>query len=88
MAHKKFRMLRIKMMEADIDQAWIAQKLNRSVGYISMRFTGRGEWTISECCAICKLLKIPLEELHLYFVEDPGIVLPSYRNRGETSNVT
>lgn len=63
-AHAK---LRGAMIAADVDEQYLARKLLRGVTYISQRMTGKKPWAMDEAYAIMDLLKIPYDQMAVYF---------------------
>lgn len=59
--------LRGALMERDIDEAYLARKLQRGVTYISQRMMGRKPWPMDEAYAILDLIRVPYDQLAVYF---------------------
>ena len=62
-----FRKLRGALKEYDIDQTYLADKLNVCAMSISRKMTGRTPWTLPEMYAVLDLINVPCERLHEYF---------------------
>ena len=59
--------LRGALVAADIDEAYIARKLQRGVTYVSQRMMGRKPWPMDEAYAIMDLLRLPYDQMAVYF---------------------
>ena len=59
--------LRGALMEKDIDEAYLARKLQRGVTYVSQRMMGRKPWPMDEAYAILDLIRVPHDQLAVYF---------------------
>lgn len=79
MAIKKYRKLRTRMYELDVDQGWLAQKMGTTRVYISNRFCGKSKWAVDEMYRVCRLLKIPPSEMLDYFPEGGDDTIKSLR---------
>lgn len=64
---KQYKKLRSKLMENDIDMGYVSEALNCSRSCISQRFNVKQPWNMQEVYKLCDLLKIPYEEIHIYF---------------------
>ena len=65
-----FKKLRGKLKEFDIDQAYLAKKLNVSSASISNRFTGKYPWNLTHMYTIMDMIQEPYELLNEYFPKD------------------
>jgi hypothetical protein len=65
--NKLFRTLRRKMDDMDIDQGYLAERLNLSVTSLSYRMTGKQPWKLNEMYIIMDLIHEPYDKLHGYF---------------------
>lgn len=68
--HKAFRVLRGKLQSAGIDQLYLAEQLDRSVGYISRCMNAQAPWRVDEMYTIMTLINEPIENLHIIFPRD------------------
>lgn len=59
--------LRGAMVERDIDEAYIARKLQRGPTYVSQRMMGRKPWQIDEAYKILDMIRAPYDQLAAYF---------------------
>ena len=59
--------LRGALMEKDIDEAYLARKLQRGVTYVSQRMMGRKPWPMDEAYAIMDMLRARYAQLTVYF---------------------
>ena len=59
--------LRGALVAANIDQKYLARKLLLSRKCVSQRMTGKYPWTMDEAYAIMDLLRIPYDQMALYF---------------------
>lgn len=59
--------LRGAMIAADIDQKYLARKLLLSTKCVSQRMTGKHPWTMDEVYTIMDLLRLPHDQLAVYF---------------------
>lgn len=75
--HKALRSL---MCGEDINQEYLASLVGRSTTYISDRITGKRPWDFDTMCRIIDELKIPRDQIFLYF--PPYEAMPK-RLRGE-----
>jgi len=62
--------LRGRMKELDVDQEYLAQRINLCRASLSSRMTGRIQWQANEMYAVMDVLSIPYCELHEYFPKD------------------
>jgi transcriptional regulator with XRE-family HTH domain len=62
-----FRKLKALMFESDIDQKYLCKKLGKSQNYVTPRMMGRQPWSMEDVYIICDLLKIPYEQIPVYF---------------------
>lgn len=62
-----FSKLRGKIKEVFGSQDAFAAAMGMNPSTLSAKLTGKTDWTSSEVELACKLLSIPLEEMHLYF---------------------
>lgn len=63
----KYRLLRNKLREYDLDQEYLGELLGRSRSHISLCLSGKSEWLMSEVYTIAKICQIPKEEILRYF---------------------
>ena len=59
--------LRGALVERDIDEAYLARKLQRGVTYVSQRMMGRKPWPMDEAYAIMDMIRAPYDQLAVYF---------------------
>lgn len=65
---RPFRKLRIAMMDQDKTMADLAPVVGvKTPSNVSDRFVGRTDWKLDEIYAVLDFLKIPAEDMHLYF---------------------
>lgn len=64
---KKYRKLKGRLFELDINQVMLSKKLGHSPFYISQRMNGKLPFTLDDIYIICDYASIPYEEIHLYF---------------------
>mgnify|MGYP000936662314 CR=1 FL=1 len=64
---KRHRLLQSRMRYYDITQADIAAGLNKSKTYVATRVRGEHSFCMEDVYAICKMLEIPHEKIHIYF---------------------
>ena len=64
---KKYKKLRTKIFDLDYSQAELCRRIGKSQTYLSMRFQGKKPFELDVMYEICDILKIPYEELHIYF---------------------
>jgi len=55
------------MEDMDIDQEYLAEKLNLSVTSLSYRMTGKLPWKLDEMYGSLELFHEPYSKLHEYF---------------------
>lgn len=67
MAVCRYKKLRIRMMECDMDLHQLASVILRSRTTASARLNGHEPWNIEEIYAVCEKLDIPYAEIHVYF---------------------
>lgn len=72
---KRYKRLREGLKARGIDQLFLAQKLGRSISYVSSRFRGVDGWTSREMYQIMEWIGEPEERLHVIFPPD-GIDKP------------
>lgn len=80
---KKYRKLKGRLAESDIDQKYICQTLGRSQTYISRRMTGKMPWTMDDVYGMCDLLQIPPDEIPVYFPRGGQDALTGKAHRSE-----
>lgn len=56
-----------KIREVFVTQEAFAKAMGMSKSALNLRLNQKVEWRTPEMVKACKLLNIPLEELHLYF---------------------
>ena len=61
------RIHQIEHLQKDIDEAYLARKLQRGVTYVSQRMMGKKPWAMDEAYAIMDLLRIPYDQMAAYF---------------------
>ena len=59
--------LRGALVAADIDEAYIARKLQRGVTYVSQRMMGKKPWPMDEAYKIMDMIRAPYDQLAAYF---------------------
>lgn len=59
--------LRGAMVAADMDEEYLARKLLRGRTYVSQRMMGKKPWAMDEAYAIMDLLRLPHDQLAVYF---------------------
>lgn len=65
--HKSFKLLKIELAKADIEQRYLCELMERSQSYITQRMTGRQPWTMIDQYFLMDLLHIPYDQMHIYF---------------------
>lgn len=55
---KLFTRLRLELALLDMGQEQLASALDRSPAYISLRFRGRGSWTMAEAYTVTQLINL------------------------------
>lgn len=66
---KKFKALRVKMLNEDFTGAEVAERAGMHPNTLSSRLTGRAPFTSWEIEAIAKVLDIAPTEYYLYFFD-------------------
>lgn len=64
---RPFKALRLALMDADIQQGYLARQLRVSVSTITARMNGNRPWTLDEMYLVMDLLRLPYAQLHVYF---------------------
>lgn len=64
---KSYFALRQRMYGAQINQKDIARYLNKSIGYVSDRFTLNHSWDLEDVYRICELLEIEETRIPEFF---------------------
>lgn len=64
---QRYKKLRIRMMEYDMDLKHLAGVILRGRTTTSARLNGHEPWDLDEVYAICSALEIPPTEIHIYF---------------------
>ncbi len=64
---KRYALLRSAITAHSLDQATLAKRINRSDAYVNKRLCGHKPWDEDDIYAIVKVLRLPVDELHLYF---------------------
>ena len=59
--------LRGALVAADIDEAYIARKLQSGVPYVSQRMMGKKPWPMDEAYKIMDMIRAPYDQLAAYF---------------------
>lgn len=62
-----YNKLRGRIRECGLTQKEVADGIKVAPSTLSLTLNNQREFTPSEIFSLCKLLKIPFEELHLYF---------------------
>ena len=62
-----FKKLKTELFANDIDQKTLCKHLSKSQTYITQRMMGRKPFTLDDVYGMCNLLKIPYEQISLYF---------------------
>lgn len=70
MARKRFSKLRGALVAKSIEQDYLAEKLGRSISYVTARMCGHADWTQRDMYMLMDLLKIPYNEMHEYFPKE------------------
>lgn len=70
MAQKLFLRLRGRMMEMDINQKYLAQRLGFTPSALSDRFWAKKPFKLNEVYTICEILHIPMGEIAEYFPQN------------------
>lgn len=74
---KPYAKLRGKMAEMEVTGEALANFLNRSTAYVSIRLSKNISWSIDEVYKILDFLEIPMEEIFTYFPPNGGLPLKS-----------
>lgn len=64
---RRYRKMRARMLELDVDGKWLARQLGLCQQSLSNRMTLRTPWSVDEAYKVLELLRVPAEELHIYF---------------------
>lgn len=64
---RRYRKIRAKMAEYDVDGAWLGRKLGLSPQSISGRMTNRTSWSLEEAYAVLELFHLPASDIGIYF---------------------
>ena len=67
---KPFKRLRCKLLECDMKQQELADRLGVSPATISTRLSGRLPWSVPEAVQVAKILDIPMDRLSEFFYDD------------------
>ena len=67
---KPFKRLRCKLLECDMRQQELADRLGVSPATISTRLSGRLPWSVPEAVQVAKILDIPMDRLSEFFYDD------------------
>lgn len=67
---RAFRKLRCKLVEMDIQQKELADRLGVSPSTISTRLSGQLPWSVPEAVRVAEILGIPLDQLSVFFYDD------------------
>ena len=67
---KPFKHLRCKLLEWDMRQQELADRLGVSPATISTRLSGRLPWSVPEAVQVAEILGIPLDQLSVFFYDD------------------
>ena len=79
--NNRFQLLRARMIECGVEQSYLARSILCGKTYVSQRMNGHGPWSLDDVYAICKVLSIPPEEIHIYFPD-------KYPSAGQKSRST
>jgi len=77
----KFELLRAAIRERYMNMADVAERIGRSLSYVTQRMSGMRQWELSDIYALMALLDIPEYQMPAYFTKDgarpaPGSVRP------------
>lgn len=64
---RKYRALKTKLFDLEIDQKELARKLQRSATYVSERMAAKRDWGLEDVYVICDLIGVPYQEIPVYF---------------------
>ena len=64
---KRYKKLRGYLDMCDYDQPYVAERLGRSVAYVSLRYTGNKPWVQDDMYALMDMIERPYSELHEIF---------------------
>lgn len=67
---RPFKALRVALMDADIQQGYLARQFRVSTNTITARMNGHKPWTLDEMYRVMDLLRLPYAQLHVYFPKD------------------
>lgn len=67
---KRFLKLRGRIEEMGADRKWLAKQLDVCPTYFSQRMTGKLPWSMDDVYRLCDVLRIPTEEIPVYFPRD------------------
>lgn len=56
-----------ELKKNDIDRPFLCQQLDRSHSYVSLRFNGKGSFTLEEAYRIMELANVPPEDIYKAF---------------------
>lgn len=62
-----YKKLKLKIKEVFDTQKAFAEAMGWDVSTLNLRLNNKVEWKSTEIVKACELLKIPLEDAHLYF---------------------
>lgn len=67
---KRYSYILSELKKNDIDRPYLCQQLDRSHSYVSLRFNGKGSFTLDEAYAIMRLGNVPPEKIFDAFPPD------------------
>lgn len=70
MSKKRFAKLRGALTARSIEQDYLANKLGRSISYVTARMCGHADWSQRDQYALMDLLRIPYNEMHEFFPKE------------------
>ena len=82
---QKFRKLRNLLRNADINNHYLADLIDRGTDYVSRCLNGKGQWTLTEMYIILDAIGEKLENMHKVFPKD-GIDKDFKDNRKGTND--
>ena len=59
-----------ELKKNDVDRPFLCQQLDRSHSYVSLRFNGKGSFTLEEAYKIMELANVPPENIYRAFPPD------------------
>lgn len=67
---RRYRKIRARMQELDVDGRWLARQLGWSPQSLSNRMCCRNQWGMDEAYKVLEVLRVPASEIHVYFPPD------------------